>query len=183
MKMLITGANGFVGRPLCAKFLTRQMSVRAALRSAQACLEGVEVAMVGEISGDTDWGKALADIDVVIHLAARVHVMQDSSSDPLTEFRRINVAGTENLARQAAASGVKRLVYVSSIKVNGEATCGGARFSETDMDAPQDPYGVSKCEAEHVLHQVAAETGSGGGHCPSTFGLWRRCKRELFPDA
>jgi nucleoside-diphosphate-sugar epimerase len=114
---------------------------------------------VGEINGSTDWSIALADVDVVIHLAARVHVMRDVSRDPLAEFRRVNVAGTENLARQAARAGVKRLVYVSSIKVNGEATDGLRKFSELDAPDPQDPYGISKMEAEQALHRVAAETG------------------------
>lgn len=101
----------------------------------------------------------MRDVDVVTHLAARVHVMHDEASDPLEEFRKVNVAGTENLARQAAKAGVKRLVYVSSIKVNGEATREGGKFSECDMPSPQDPYGISKCEAEQVLHCVAKETG------------------------
>jgi nucleoside-diphosphate-sugar epimerase len=111
------------------------------------------------IDGDTDWSTALQGVDVVIHLAARVHVMTDAADDPITEFRLVNTAGTEHLARCAAASGVKRFVYVSSIKVNGEATSGNARFTEQDQPNPQDAYGVSKWEAEQVLHRVAAETG------------------------
>ncbi|MEJ1958880.1 MAG: NAD-dependent epimerase/dehydratase family protein [Nitrosomonadales bacterium] len=98
-------------------------------------------------------------MDVVNHLAARVHVMHDPAADPLAEFRRVNTAGTEHLARCSAANGVKRLVYVSSIKVNGEETCDGVKFSETNLPAPQDPYGVSKWEAEQALHQVAKATG------------------------
>lgn len=159
MKTLITGANGFVGRLLCAELLMRQMSVRAALRSAQSRVEGTEVAIVGAIDGKTDWTNALHGIDVVIHLAARVHVMQEDARDPLEEFRKVNLLGTENLARQAARAGVKRLVYVSSIKVNGEATRAGEKFTETDILSPQDPYGISKWEAEQALHRVAKETG------------------------
>jgi len=162
-KWLITGANGFVGAALCASLLQRGHSIRKAMRkpestAASASFAGKTV-VVGNIDAQTDWSAALYSIDVVVHLAARVHVMQESSSDPLAEFRRVNVAGTERLARAAAASRVKRLVYVSSIKVNGEATEGRQKFTETDTPAPQDPYGVSKCEAEQALRRVAQETG------------------------
>jgi nucleoside-diphosphate-sugar epimerase len=156
---LITGASGFVGRALCAELLARGYGVRAAVRNAALAPEHTAVSVVGEIDGETRWGDALNGIDVVIHLAARVHVMRDIATDPLEEFRKVNVEGTESLARQAAKAGVKRLVYVSSIKVNGEATVAEGRFSETDAPNPQDPYGVSKWEAEQALHQVAKETG------------------------
>ncbi len=148
-----------MGNVLCAELLTRRMSVRAVMRSQSTSIEGTEAAIINAIDGNTDWLDTLRGVDVVIHLAARVHVMHDDSTDPLAEFRRVNVAGTENLARQAVRAGVRRLVYVSSIKVNGEATCGEGKFSETDASAPQDPYGISKREAEQVLHKVAAETG------------------------
>jgi nucleoside-diphosphate-sugar epimerase len=118
-----------------------------------------EEVVVGPIDGKTDWSEALAGVEVVIHLAARVHVMRDDATDPLDEFRKVNVAGTERLARSAAASGVKRLVYVSSIKVNGESTGEGEVFTEADVPSPQDPYGVSKWEAEQVLSHVSQETG------------------------
>ena len=130
-----------------------------ALRSAKQGLENLEVATVGPIDGDTVWAEALSGVDVVIHLAARVHVMKDFSIDPVAEFLKVNRYGTENLAQQAACAGVKRLVYVSSVKVNGEQTAQGQAFTESDEPAPQDPYGFSKCEAERALHQVAAETG------------------------
>lgn len=159
MKTLITGANGFVGRALCAELHERGFAVRAAVRSANVEFDDLEREIVGAIDAETDWTNALHGVDVVIHLAARVHVMLDDASDPLEAFRRVNVAGTEHLARSAAASGVRRLVYVSSIKVNGEASSEGEKFSESDMPAPQDPYGVSKCEAEQALYRVAAETG------------------------
>ena len=168
MRMLVTGANGFVGNALVAASQQNAHSVRRALRN-KGEEEGDAVA-VGDINGHTDWAEALRDIDVVIHLAARVHVMHESAADPLAAFREVNVQGTENLARQAAAGGVKRLVYVSSIKVNGESTLspgpspvngGGVQniFTELDIPAPQDPYGISKWEAEQALHRVAAETG------------------------
>ena len=157
--LLITGASGFVGRPLCAELLARGYVVRAAVRNAGTLPENTGVSMVDEIDGETRWTEALSGIDVVIHLAARVHVMHDNSDDPLAEFRRTNTAGTEHLARSAAANGVRRLVYVSSIKVNGEETSDGRIYSEKDIPAPQDPYGISKWEAEQVLQRVAQETG------------------------
>ena len=159
MKFLITGANGFVGRALCKELSQKGYAVRAAVRSENVKFNDIERTVVGAIDGKTDWMNALQDVDAVIHLAARVHVMSDESSDPLAEFRRINTAGTERLARSAAASGVRRFVYVSSIKVNGEATCAGKKFSESDTPKPQDSYGISKWEAEQALHRVAAETG------------------------
>jgi len=158
-KLLVTGANGFVGRVLCLEAVRRGIPVVGAMRSVSTLPEGVALAVLGYMDGNSNWEHALRGVNVVIHLAARVHVMQENSSDPLAEFRRVNVAGTEHLARAAAASGVKRLVYVSSIKVNGEATEGGQKFTETDMPAPQDPYGISKYEAEQALHRVAQETG------------------------
>lgn len=158
MKILVTGANGFIGRVLCPELRRRGHEVRRAVRQAtpeaQAGTFGV-----GHIDGHTDWTPALPGVDTVIHLAARVHVMREQAQDPLAAFRRVNVAGTEHLARAAAAAGVKRLVYVSSIKVNGEQTGPGEKFTEEDAPAPRDPYGVSKLEAEHALRRVAGETG------------------------
>lgn len=159
MKFLVTGANGFVGRALCTQLLARGFEVRGAVRSEKSVLpQGVERIAVGEIHGDTDWSSALQGIDIVIHLAARVHVMKDESSDPLSEFRKVNVEGTEKLAISAARAGVERLVYASSIKVNGEATT-IRPYSETDASGPQDPYGVSKWEAERMLHRISKENG------------------------
>lgn len=160
MKIMVSGASGFVGRALCAELINRGQSVRAVIRTkANINIAGCEVTRIPEISADTDWTNALSEVSTVIHLAARVHVMHDSAQDPLEEFRRVNVAGTEKLARSAAANGVKRLVYVSSIKVNGEATHGGEKFTDADVPSPQDPYGVSKMEAEKALWRVAQETG------------------------
>lgn len=159
MKILITGANGFVGKALCAELHQHGYAVRAALRAAGSLVEPIEMVVVGAIDGETEWSAALAGIDVVIHLAARVHVMHDKAADPLEAFRRVNTAGTEHLARAASVSGVKRLVYVSSIKVNGEETFGGYRYTELDVESAQDPYAVSKWEAEQALHRVANETG------------------------
>lgn len=158
-RILVTGANGFVGKPLCAELLRRGHSVRAAVRAAGAPADNIEQVAVGSIDGATDWSMALRGVDVVIHLAARVHVMSDNAADPLAEFLKANLHGTENLARQAAQANVKRFVYVSSIKVNGEETCAGQKFSETDEPDPQDPYGISKWQAEQALHRIAQDTG------------------------
>jgi nucleoside-diphosphate-sugar epimerase len=157
-RVLVTGANGFVGRQLCAELIRREYPVKAAVRTPDGLNAVEQAAVVGQIDGRTDWTQALDGVDVVIHLAARVHVMKEAAADPLAEFRKVNVQGTEHLARQAASAGVKRLVYVSSIKVNGEETTGRLSYTEQDEPMPQDPYGVSKWETEQVLHRVAAET-------------------------
>lgn len=159
MRFLITGANGFVGKPLCAELLRKGHAVRAAVRTANVSVGDAEVVVIGAIDGETDWVDALRGVEVVIHLAARVHVMKDAAEDPLAEFLKVNLHGTENLAQQAARAGVKRLVYVSSIKVNGEETHGQRSYTEQDTPAPQDPYGISKWQAEQALQRIAQETG------------------------
>jgi nucleoside-diphosphate-sugar epimerase len=156
---MVTGANGFVGKPLCAELRRQGHSVRAALRSANTPVEDVEMAVTGAINGGTDWADALRGVDAVIHLAARVHVMKETAADPLAEFLKVNLHGTANLARQAARAGVKRLVYVSSVKVNGERTTESRPFVESDEPDPQDAYGISKWQAEQALQRIAQETG------------------------
>lgn len=121
--------------------------------------DGAETVVIGSLSSDTDWSEALKNVEQVVHLAARVHVMNDKCSDPLAEFRRVNVEGTVALARQAAVAGVRRFVFLSSVKVNGEFTKPGHPFTADAVPAPEDPYGVSKYEAEQLLRQIAAETG------------------------
>lgn len=163
-KFLVTGSNGFVGNALCLELIRRGFALRAATRkdcASQIKVEGVviEDIVVADINSKADLSKAVLNCDVVVHLAARVHVMQDFSTDPLSEFRKVNVAATELLARCAAANGAKRFVYVSSIKVNGEETEPQKCFSERGIPKPQDPYGISKWEAEQVLRRVATETG------------------------
>ena len=158
--VLVTGANGFVGRVLCDTLIAHGHVVRGAVRRSNAILNlKADPVVVGEITNKTDWAAALNGVDTVIHLAARVHVMNEISADPLSDFRRTNVQGTAHLARSAAALGVKRLVYVSSIKVNGEETLAGQQYTELDCASPQDPYGISKWEAEQELYKIATETG------------------------
>ncbi len=157
--LLVTGANGFVGQALCECAMRQGFHIKGAVRNACNLPHGIEQVVVGTVNGETDWAAALRDVDVVIHLAARAHVMNEKAADPLAEFRRVNTEGTERLARCAAASGVKRLVYASLIKVNGEQTLEDQKFSEADLPAPQDPYSVSKWEAEQLLQQIANETG------------------------
>ena len=159
MNLLVTGANGFVGRALCVEAVARGMQVHGSVRDNGDFPVGVECVVVGEIDDNTNWQCALNGCDVVVHLAARVHVMRESAKNPLEAFRRVNVTGTEHLARSAAASGVKRFVFVSSVKVNGEETLGSTSYAERDMPMPQDVYGISKWEAEQALHLVADETG------------------------
>lgn len=158
-KFLITGANGFVGRTLCGEAVSRGFRVRGTTRAICDLGTGVENAAVGAIDGSTNWMTALCDVETIIHLAARVHVMRDEMKNPLETFRKVNVAGTENLARQGVEAGVRRFVYVSSIKVLGEKTTDDCCFTEGDAACPQDPYAISKWEAEQALHRVAQETG------------------------
>lgn len=153
-RILVTGASGFVGRALCARLAAAGHAVIPAVRRKTGLAREV---MVGEIGRSTDWRAALEDCDVVVHLAARVHVMRDDVDDSLAAFRQVNTEGTLNLARQAAQAGVKRFVFVSSIKVNGEGR--DEPYRETDAPAPEDGYAISKWEAEQGLHEIARETG------------------------
>lgn len=130
--------------------------MRSASRAAIDLPAGVEACRSPDLGPHADWREALREVDVVVHLAARVHVMREASSDPLAEFRRCNVAGTLRLAQQAAGAHVRRLIYLSSIKVNGESTAPGRPYTADDSPAPRDPYGVSKLEAERALQEVSA---------------------------
>lgn len=157
--LLITGANGFLGRAACAEALSRGIAVRAATRFANQVSNKIDTAVVGNIDVGTAWKTALAGRQAVVHAAARVHVMAETAENPLDEFRRVNVQGTLNLARQAAAAGVRRFVFISSVKVNGEATEWGRQFTADGVLAPLDAYGISKMEAEQGLRDIAAQTG------------------------
>ena len=154
-KILLTGASGFVGVAVLSSLQRNGTPVVSAVRSGV----GADKVVVGNIDGATQWRDALRDVSCVIHSAGRAHVVNDTALDPLAEFRAVNVAGTLNLARQAATQGVKRFVFLSSAKVNGEASLPGAPFTADQAPAPLDPYGVSKMEAEQGLRAQAAETG------------------------
>ncbi len=158
---LLTGAGGFIGSVLCQKLIADPMPVKAVLRSSKKTSDlpdKVVAVQVGMIDGDTAWDNVLDDVDVVVHLAARAHVLEDAAQDPLEAFRRVNVVGTERLARMAAKAGVRRFIFISSIGVNGESSVAGA-FTEEDIPHPVSAYAVSKWEAEQLLHKVARETG------------------------
>lgn len=162
MLILLTGASGFVGGRILHRLLAgpgycvciagrSHLSLPASIRLKQ--FAGVDLA------AGSNWSQALAGVDVVLHCAARAHVMNEQAVDPLAEYRRTNVGGTLRLAQQAAAAGVKRFIFISSIKVNGESTLAGRPFLACDIPAPQDAYGLSKLEAEEGLLRLAAETG------------------------
>lgn len=151
---LVTGASGFVGSHLVAEMTRRGLPVRGVSREMRSGL-----ITIPSYSSDMNWRKYLAGIDVVVHLAARVHVMNETARDPLALFRDVNVAATVNLARQAAAAGVRRFVFVSSIKVNGERTEPGKAFTANDAPNPQEPYAISKAEAEGALRALGDKTG------------------------
>ena len=159
-RVLVTGASGFVGRAVVERLVAdRRYVVRAALRTPLPDLvPAAEQCIVGDIDATTDWRPVVAGARMIVHAAARVHVMHETRADALTEFRRVNVAGTLRLAQQAVEAGVKRLVFVSSIKVNGATTSPGHPFREDDAPAPCDPYGVSKHEAEQGLLALARTT-------------------------
>lgn len=159
--VLLTGASGFVGAALRVRLLADpRYKLKSAVRKVGLSpLEGEEIVQIAGLDADTDWTHALRHVDVVVHTAARVHVMNDTEHDPLAAFRSINVEGTLRLARQAVAAGVSRFVFVSSIKVNGEGTLPGMSYRPDDPPAPMDPYGVSKAEAEEGLMQLSAESG------------------------
>ncbi|NHI01401.1 SDR family oxidoreductase [Oceanimonas sp. MB9] len=156
--ILLTGASGFVGRALHAKLIEQNMPVAASLRMPSQ-LEVPNTFFISDIDGRTDWSAALTDQHIVIHTAARAHIMKDEVADPLAEYRKVNVEGTLNLAWQAVAAGVKRFIFISSIKVNGELTGLNKPFTTEDAPGPEDAYGISKLEAEQGLQQLAAETG------------------------
>lgn len=157
--ILVTGASGFIGTSL-VEHLSKSPNyyLTAAVRSPLPLPPNVRVEPIKGIDGTTDWTSSLAHVQVIVHLAARVHVMAEAAVDPLHEYRLVNVEGTLNLARQASRAGVRRFIFVSSIKVNGERTLAGQVFTADDTPAPIDPYGVSKLEAEQGLLELAKST-------------------------
>lgn len=157
-RVLVTGATGFVGEAVVFRILLDKVYAPVAAVRGESRLSGLCDVVPFDLSGGIEL-PALVQIDTVVHCAARVHVMSDSVADPLAKFREINVQGAVRLAHKAAESGVRRFVFISSIKVNGEATLPGMPFKADDQPAPVDPYGVSKCEAEERLREIGRETG------------------------
>jgi nucleoside-diphosphate-sugar epimerase len=159
-KVLVTGATGFVGRHLCDSLVSSGYKVTGITRSLEnrSSPGNYDLQIAGDIGTEIDWRPILRDVDYVVHLAARVHVMSEATEDPLTRFRRVNSWGSKKLAESAATVGVKRFVYVSTIKVLGEKT-EGRPFRHTDTAAPCDPYAISKFEAEEALSRIAEDKG------------------------
>lgn len=159
--ILVTGVSGFVGKAVVKRLVADGIAtnVVAAMRRSDGVYEGVHSVQVGDMHATTDWSQALKGVKAIVHCAARVHVMQEASTDPLEEYRQVNVKGTLSLALQASRLGVRRFVFVSSIKVNGEATLLNHPFTADDMPAPLDPYGISKLEAEKGLREIEFCTG------------------------
>jgi nucleoside-diphosphate-sugar epimerase len=161
MRVLVTGASGFIGGALIAR-LAREPDltvVGSERRDAPPRERLAAHTYFSDLTADSDWSEAVSGVNVVVHTAERVHMMRDASADPLDEFRRVNVAGTLSLARDAARAGVARFIFVSSIKVNGEGLEDGGSLTPADRPRPADPYGQSKPEAETGLRQLCEITG------------------------
>jgi len=159
-KVLVTGATGFVGRHLCEMLLARGHEVIGTTRSAANVSTGsaFEMRTVDDMRGTVDWAPVVEGADCVVHLAARVHVMNDTERDPLSAFRQVNVAGTEQLLRQCGMQNIRRVVFLSTIKVYGDESVNDPITSST-VPAPDDPYGQSKFEAENLVEKIGAEVG------------------------
>ncbi len=161
VNILVTGGTGFIGGALLTRAIGMpKCSIRAAVRrTPQRLPVEVEPVLVEGLTPQAHWLNAVRGCDVIVHCAGRAHVMDEKAADPLQEFRLVNGEGTLNLARQAAAAGIKRFVFISSVKVNGEETILHRPYTENDAPAPEDPYGISKREAEDRLKELALKTG------------------------
>ena len=157
--ILLTGANGFVGRALTTQLVERGLAVSCVVRgkSSSPATEDSTI-RIDSISSHQDWGSGLAGIDTVIHAAARVHIMKDVEVNPLLEFRKVNTSGTLNLAKQASENGVRRFIYISTVKVNGEYTAKDCPFTADSVFVPSEPYALSKYEAEQGLLELSEKT-------------------------
>ena len=191
MRILSTGSTGFVGQALMSALHTKRYEISAQMRVQSESSASLNSFLVGDINAATNWSTALHGADAVIHLAARVHVMRDTAIDPLAEFRRVNTEGTLNLARQAAAAGVRRFIFLSTIGVNGNSTSHGKIFTENSASLPHDPYSVSKHEAEVGLRAISNSTGMEiviirptlvhGSKAPGNFGKLTRLVAKGLP--
>lgn len=157
MTICITGANGFVGRALCDSLVAQGREFRPVVRTSCERIGGTIPLTVGDIGAHTDWSSVVDGAAEVVHLASRVHVMKESGDDVASAYREANTQGTLRLARQAAAAGVRRFVFVSSVKVNGEER--DEPYSENDQPAPIGPYATSKWDAERGLSEIADRSG------------------------
>jgi nucleoside-diphosphate-sugar epimerase len=157
MKILLTGGSGFIGSQLADELSQSKTTFLIANRTTKLDVPNQNSVTVGDIDALTSWNSALYDISHVVHLAARVHIKTETSSDAFSEFRSVNTDGTLNLAKQAATLGVKRFIFISTIKVNGEGR--NTPYLESDLPDPQDAYAVSKYEAERGLWAISKETG------------------------
>ncbi len=190
LHVFISGASGFIGRACCAQMVQSGFEVRAGLRKSCPLLDGVEQVIVGDLSGTTRFDNVLRDVDVLVHLASRVHLLRDRTRDKLRAFREVNVDGTLNLARQAVEAGVKRFVFISSIGVNGAQTF-DSPFGPDDVPRPSSPYAQSKLEAEIGLRQIADQTSLDvviirpplvyGPDAPGNFGMLVRLLQYGWP--
>ena len=156
--IVVTGANGFIGSALMAELSARGLSSRGTVSRSDATLPSCECVVVGDMNGSTDWHAALAGAAEVVHLAALTNTKHETVEDFFASFRSVNVDGTLNLARQASVAGIKRFVFISSVKVNGNSSPPGRAFTEVDAPNPQDAYGQTKHEVEQSLRQLSVDT-------------------------
>jgi nucleoside-diphosphate-sugar epimerase len=192
-RMAVTGATGFAGRALVAQLVRMDGSEVLALTRQNPTnpVLGAKYIQSGDLTSENQWQSVLAEVHTVVHTAGRAHVLSDRAVDPLAEFRLVNVAGTLRLAEQAAAIGVKRFVFISSIGVNGSQTTSGKPFSEIDKPNPHNAYALSKWEAEQGLTRIADETGLEvviirpplvyGFNAPGNFGSLMRAVQRGWP--
>ena len=159
MPVLVTGANGFVGSALCEKLEKVGIPVRRGVKLRLGASMDFNDTVVANVFSETNWSQALQNVEQVVHLAARVHVAPSNSGVQARIFQQVNVEGTSNLVRQAAIAGVKRFVFLSSVKVNGEFTELNRPFRHNDVPAPRDFYALSKFEAEAEVRRISAESG------------------------
>ena len=166
-KILITGGNGFVAQHLCP--LLKEAAYEVVTTTRQACETGYPNFVTGDLAKVKNWDQILKDVDCIIHLAARVHIMNDTADNPLEEFRRANCLATQRLAEAAEKRGVRHFIFISSIHVNGnQSELQG--FSEEDVSAPQTPYGISKYEAEKALEEVCQKMSLTVLRIPLVYG-------------